>query len=62
MNENALIAGLVAALIASAGLWWFRLILPVVRKQPKTTRYGVYAIVWLAYFILTMVVIGQSGA
>lgn len=62
MNEQALIAGLVAALIATAGLWWFRLVLPVVRKQPKPTRYGVYAIVWLAYFILTMVVIGQSGA
>ncbi len=51
-----------AALIASAGLWWFRLILPVVKKQPKETRFGVYAIVWLAYFILTMIVIDRSGA
>lgn len=62
MSEEALIAGIVAAAIACAGLWWFRLILPVVRKQPKTTRYGVYALVWLAYFILTIVVINRSGA
>ena len=63
MNEEELIAGFVAALIASAGLWWFRLLLPVVRKQPKTTRFGVYAIVWLAYFILTMmIVIGRNSA
>ncbi len=62
MSEAALIAGLVAAAIASAGLWWFRLVLPVIRKQPKTTRYGVYALVWLAYFILTIIVINRSGA
>ncbi|WP_375201927.1 hypothetical protein [Hyphococcus sp.] len=62
MSQESLIAGLVAALIASAGLWWFRLILPVVKKQPKETRFGVYAIVWLAYFILTMIVIDRSGA
>ena len=28
--------------------------------MPKTTRYGVYALVWLAYFILTMIVIGRA--
>lgn len=62
MSQESLIAGLVAALIASAGLWWFRLILPVVKKQPKATRFGVYAIVWLAYFIVTMIMISRSGA
>ena len=62
MNQETLIAGLVAALIASAGVWWFRLILPVIKKQPKTTRLGVYAILWLAYFILIMIMIGRSSA
>ena len=62
MSQESLIAGFVAALIASAGLWWFRLILPVIKKQPKPTRFGVYAIVWLAYFILTMIMIGRGNA
>lgn len=62
MNEQTLGAAFVAALIASVGLWWFRVVLPVVRKQPKTTRFGVYALVWLAYFILTIMVINRSGA
>ena len=62
MSLETLMAVIVAALIASAGLWWFRLLLPVVRKQPKTTRFGVYALVWLAYFILTILVINRSGA
>ena len=57
---EALIAALVAAGIATLGLWWFRLMLPVVRRQSKTTRYGVYALVWLAYFILTLIVIGGA--
>ena len=55
-------AGFVAAVIASLGLWWFRLVLPVVRKQPQATRFGVYAFVWLAYFILTIMVINLRGA
>jgi hypothetical protein len=61
VTQEALIAGLVAAGIATLGLWWFRLVLPVVRRQPKATRFGVYALVWLAYFILTMIVISRSG-
>ena len=61
MGKDELIAALVAAAIACVGLWWFRLILPVIKKQPKLTRFGVYAIVWLAYFILTMIMIGRSG-
>ena len=60
MNESAIAAVISAAVIASLGLWWFRLIMTAVRKQAKATRYGVYAAVWLAYFILTMVVIGQT--
>ena len=55
-------ASIAATVIASIGLWWFRLVLPVIRKKPKTTRYGVYALVWLAYFILTVIVITRTGA
>ncbi|WP_411816686.1 hypothetical protein [Hyphococcus sp. DH-69] len=61
MSQPVIMAVIVAIIIATGGLWWFRLILPVVRKQPKTTRFGVYALVWLAYFILTMILIGRSG-
>lgn len=60
MPSDALYAAIAAIIVASIGLWWFRLVLTGVRKQPKATRYGVYALVWLAYFILTMIVIGQS--
>ncbi|MEX6632639.1 hypothetical protein [Hyphococcus lacteus] len=62
MSQPVIMAAIVATIIATVGLWWFRLILPVVRKQPKTTRMGVYALVWLAYFILTMMVIGRNAA
>jgi len=52
----------VAVLIATAGLWWFTLILKSTRKLPAMTKYGVYALIWLAYFILVMLVIQQTGA
>jgi hypothetical protein len=58
---DAFYAGIAAAVIASIGLWWFRLVLPSLRRHAKTTRYGVYVLVWLAYFILTLIVIGQQG-
>ncbi len=61
MTQETLIGAGVAAVIACLGLWWFRLLLPAVRQQPKPTRYGVYGLVWLAYFILTMLVIGRSA-
>ena len=61
MSQELLIAGIVAAAVASAGLWWFRLVLPVVRRQPQTTRFVIYGLIWLAYFVLTMIVIGRSG-
>jgi len=60
MPEHAFYAAIAASVVASIGLWWFRLIMKGVRDQPKTTRYGVYALVWLAYFILTMIIIGQA--
>ncbi len=58
--EHALYAAIAAAVVASIGLWWFRLVLGRVREMPKATRYGVYLLVWLAYFILTMILIGRG--
>lgn len=61
MAETAIYAGIAATIIASFGLWWFRLVMTSIKKQPKMTRYGIYALVWLAYFIATLVMIGQSS-
>jgi len=61
LSQESLIAAIVSAAIASAGLWWFRLVLPVVQKQPKNIRYTVYALIWLAYFILAMILIGRAA-
>ncbi|GEM_PF-6603177 len=58
--EIAPYAAIAAAVIASVGLWWFQLIMVSVRKSPKRTRYAVYAGVWLAYFVLVMIVILQN--
>ena len=58
MAMSGLVAALIAALIASFGLWWFRLVLTGVRKLSKVSRYGVYTLVWLAYFILILIIIG----
>ena len=57
-----MIAAMVATIIATFGLWWFRLLMPMIKKQSKITRMGVYAVVWLAYFILTMMVIARNAA
>jgi hypothetical protein len=62
VGEEQIGAGIAAAAVATLGLWWFRLIMKNVREMPKTTRYGIYALVWLAYFTATMLVIAQSGA
>lgn len=51
---NTAIAGIV---IATLGLWWFRLIMKNVRTMPKTTRFGIYALVWLAYFVAVVLVV-----
>lgn len=50
----------VSAIIATAGLWWFQYMLKDIRKLPRTTRYGIYAIIWLAYFILVMILAAQT--
>lgn len=61
VGETPLGAAVAAAIIATLGLWWFRLILKNVRTLPKTTRWGVYALVWLAYFVVVMLIVAQSG-
>ena len=64
MSDAQIGAGIAAALIATLGLWWFRLILKSVRAMAPTTRYGIYALIWLAYFVTVMLVISraQTGA
>jgi len=61
VSETAFFSAIAAIVIASIGLWWFRLVLTGVKKLPRTTRLGVYTLVWLAYFILTIIVIGQKS-
>jgi hypothetical protein len=52
---------LAAAIVATAGVWWFQFVLKKSRGWPPATRYGVYALVWLAYFVLTIILAGRSA-
>lgn len=53
---------LVAALIATGGLWWFRMVLKGrLLNMQKTTRFGVYALIWLAYFIPVVILASQGS-
>ncbi|MEM8770082.1 MAG: hypothetical protein AAGD92_00400 [Pseudomonadota bacterium] len=61
MGGERLVAAIAAAIVATLGLWWFRLIMSNVRTMPKTPRYGIYALVWLTYFVVVMMFIGLSG-
>jgi hypothetical protein len=55
-------AAVVAAIVATAGLWWFLLLLKKeTSRLPAATRYGVYALVWLAYFVLTLFIAQRIG-
>jgi len=56
-NIYAIVA---AALIASMGVWWFTVVLPAVKNMPKLRRQGIYGALWLAYFILVLIVINQT--
>ena len=60
MSEDQIGAALASAIIASLGLWWFRLIMKNVRTMPAATRFGIYALIWLAYFVAVMLLI-QRG-
>ncbi|MEM8935967.1 MAG: hypothetical protein AAGC77_06125 [Pseudomonadota bacterium] len=57
LAPSALAAIAVAAAIATFGLWWMRLMLPVVKTLPNATKTGLYLLVWLAYFILTLIIV-----
>ncbi len=50
-----------AAIVASLGAWWFAFVLKGLRQLSPVQRRIVYLAVWLAYFILTMVLIDQVG-
>ena len=60
MSEEQLGAALGAAIVASFGLWWFRLIMKNLRETNAVTRYGIYALIWLAYFVAMMLLITRS--
>ncbi len=60
MSEEQLGAGIAAAAVATLGLWWFRLIMKNVREMAPATRYGIYALIWLAYFVAVMLVIARA--
>ena len=62
MSENAPIFA-VAALVSCAGAWWFHMILKERMATLETSvKYSVYALIWLAYFILIVLLATQSGA
>ncbi len=60
VSDEQIGAGIAAAVIATLGLWWFRLIMKNVRALPPATRYGIYALIWLAYFVAVMLVIARG--
>lgn len=55
-------AALSAAIVASAGAWWFAYVMKGMKSADRSVRWGVYALVWLAYFIVTMILIDKTGA
>ncbi|MEL7485723.1 MAG: hypothetical protein AAGJ87_00750 [Pseudomonadota bacterium] len=53
----------VAALIAAAGTFWFRMVLKnwlLGRDAPF--RFGLYALIWLAYFMLVLILVRGATA
>ena len=51
----------VAVLIATAGLWWFDRMLPSIRTMALLTRIGMFLLIWLAYFVLILIIVQQTG-
>ena len=60
--DGTFIAIIVAALVASAGVWWLIYVLPAVKRLSPATRWGVYAALWLAYFICVVFIFRRAGA
>lgn len=59
MNPDLLPLFGVAGLIALAGTFWFHTILKGwLLTQEKATRYGLYVLIWLAYFIAIVIIAG----
>jgi len=61
VSNETLSAVFVSSLIATAGLWWFRLMLPAMKKAALPIRFAVYGGVWLAYFVLIWLLIQAQG-
>ncbi|HXI88254.1 MAG TPA: hypothetical protein VNH64_12400 [Parvularculaceae bacterium] len=51
----------VAAVVATAGLWWFAHILRDLKRAEPLIRYGLYAAVWFAYFGLVVILASRAG-
>lgn len=51
----------IALFVATAGVWWFAFMLNGLRRVSPSTRYGLYAAVWLAYFILVLAIAGLGA-
>ncbi len=55
-------AAAVAGIIATIGLWWFRLMLKdFMSRQTPVVRNGVYVLIWLAYFVLVLLLAARSS-
>jgi len=62
ITEQTIGLAFVAALIASAGLWWFRMVLKQKLLATKPSlRYGLYALIWLAYFFVIIMIANGSN-
>lgn len=63
IDQTTLGLVMVAALIATGGLWWFRMVLKErLLAMQSGLRFGLYALIWLAYFIVIIVLAGRGGA
>lgn len=62
-DGQTLAAAIPAAIVATLGLWWFHFMMKgFMGRQPRATRLGVYALIWLAYFVLVMLLaLRQAG-
>ena len=54
-------ATIASAIVAFAGTWWFAYVLKGLKQFNDGQRALVYGAVWLAYFILTQVLIDRLG-
>ncbi len=62
MAGPSVVVVLVAALVAFAGAWWFRLVLKErLLAAERPLRFGLYALIWLAYFILVIILAGGAS-